>query len=294
MRVFIKKRSQKLFDEINVDPNTSVETFKMQFYQKHGFYPERQKFTVNAITGPVLSDGTFASNGVTSDAVLYFKDLGPQISWRLVFFIEYFGPLIIFPMYWYLPGLIYGVDNPKRTYTQTVAFWLVILHYVKREIETLFIHRFSHGTMPISRLPINCVHYWVIFALSVGYYLFHPNFQPLWIDDMHVNIIAGIMMFFEFMNLKTHMVLRDLRPRNSKVRGIPQGWGFGISTCANYMWEIYAWTAFAVLINSVTGWMFLAVATLQMCEWAHKKQANYVKEFPDYPKHRFVMLPPFV
>lgn len=241
-----------------------------------------------------MTDGTFESNNIGSDAVLYFKDLGPQISWRLVFFIEYFGPLIIFPMYWNLPGLIYGVENPKRSYTQTIAFWLVILHYVKREFETLFIHRFSHGTMPISRLPINCIHYWVIFAVSVGYYLFHPNFQAYWIDDNHVNVIAAVMVVFELLNLKTHIVLRDLRPRNSKVRGIPKGWGFQISSCANYMWEIYAWAAFAVLVNCVTAWIFLFVAILQMCEWAHKKHANYVKEFPDYPKRRFAILPPLI
>ncbi len=27
-----------------------------------------------------------------------------------------------------------------------------MLHFVKRELETIFVHRFSHGTMPFSNI----------------------------------------------------------------------------------------------------------------------------------------------
>ena len=34
--------------------------------------------------------------------------IGPQIAWKTVFLIEYAGPLIIHPIFYWLPGLIYG------------------------------------------------------------------------------------------------------------------------------------------------------------------------------------------
>ena len=49
------------------------------------------------------------------------------------------------------------------------------LHYAKRLLETLFVHRFSHATMPIFNLIKNCSYYW-LFTLYVAYHVNHPLF----------------------------------------------------------------------------------------------------------------------
>lgn len=61
------------------------------------------------------------------------------------------------------------------------------------------------------------------------------------------------VQIFEFANLQTHIILRNLRPRGSKKRGIPEGWGFGLIACANYFWESCAWITFCALTNTLTG-----------------------------------------
>lgn len=61
-----------------------------------------------------------------SDNVLNLKNLGRQIRWEHVFYIEYLGPIIILPLFYAL--------GKKELYTpvQTVALIMGLLHYLKR------------------------------------------------------------------------------------------------------------------------------------------------------------------
>lgn len=293
MKITLKKRSGKYLDSIELPEDISVEEFKNIFYAKYHYYPQRQRWSIGSPSGEPMKDGTLKENNVQDGCTLYFKDLGVQISWRLVFVLEYLGPIWIFPLFYYFPGIIYGERySNSRSIVQTVAFILTMIHYIKRELESLFVHRFSKNSMPIVRVPINCGHYWVLFGFLVGYYLFHPKYISPWKDrQILVYSFAALMLLFEALNFKTHLVLRNLRPRGTKAIGIPFGWGFNFVSSANYTWEILSWVTFSLLVQTLTAWIFTIVATLQMTQWALKKHNNYKKSFKDYPKMRKAIIP---
>jgi very-long-chain enoyl-CoA reductase len=120
-------------------------------------------------------------------------------------------------------------------------------HFIKRELETLFVHRFSNDTMPFSNLFKNCFHYWLMFGFFNIYFFLHPDYTtPTWLKESHMFILVGLFVVFEFLNLMTHITLKNLRKPGSTERGIPKGWGFGLVSCANYFWEALCWTIFAV------------------------------------------------
>lgn len=96
------------------------------------------------------------------------------------------------------------------------------------------------------------------------------------------------MQALEVMNFRTHIILRDLRPRNTRVRGIPKGAGFQLVSCANYFWETLAWVVFSCLSACLTSWLFTVVAFIQMALWATKKHANYRGQFKDYPRYVYM------
>lgn len=88
-------------------------------------------------------------------ATLYFRDLGAQISWVTVFLTEYAGPLFIYLLFYFRVPFIYGHKYDFTSSRHTVVHLACIchsFHYVKRLLETLFVHRFSHGTMPLRNI----------------------------------------------------------------------------------------------------------------------------------------------
>ena len=120
-------------------------------------------------------------------------------------------------------------------------------HFIKRELETLFVHRFSNDTMPIFNLVKNCFHYWLMFGFFNIYFLLHPDYTtPTWLNESYMYILTGLFFLFEFLNLMTHITLKNLRKPGSTERGIPKGWGFDLVSSANYLWEGLCWTVFAI------------------------------------------------
>ena len=121
-----------------------------------------------------LKDGPLA---ITDGATLVYKDLGPQIAWRTVFIVEYFVPMIAFPLIYLLRSTLYGQDKVEQnplTRTQWIAFLCFVAHFAKRELETIFVHKFSKGTMPIFNLFKNSGYYWG-FAFLVAYFVLSPT-----------------------------------------------------------------------------------------------------------------------
>eukprot|EP00976_Prorocentrum_cordatum_P088254 1187237-Prorocentrum_minimum.AAC.4 len=77
--------------------------------------PHRQRLTIPGPTPTskpvVLAAGkTLADYGIKDGSTVTLKDLGPQIGYQTVFFWEYFGPMMIYPLFYCLRQQIYGKD----------------------------------------------------------------------------------------------------------------------------------------------------------------------------------------
>ncbi|GAA5901278.1 trans-2-enoyl-CoA reductase (NADPH) TSC13 [Sporobolomyces salmoneus] len=235
--------------------------------------------------------------GVKDGDDLHIKDLGPQVAWKTVFLTEYFGPLFIHPAFYFGSRLIYGKDF-VHSKMQTIALVLILIHYAKRELETLFVHRFSSATMPILNIFKNSAHYWGLSGVLLAVPLYGPwNGQSrlsnsILSNDKYLYFWVALWAYSEFSNLLTHLNLASLRPSGTKTRQIPRGYGFDSVSCANYWFESLAWFAFTGLTLNWAAGLFTAVAVGQMYVWAVKKHRRYRKEFGDkYPRGRKAMFP---
>lgn len=167
---------------------------------------------------------------------------------------------------------------------------MFVAHFMKREFESVFVHRFSHATMPIMNLFKNSAHYWILGGLFTAIELYRPSHVTMQ-NELYINLLTGVWFFAQVSNLTTHIILRGLRKPGSKERTIPYGYGFNLVSCPNYTFEILGWIAFAIISQSYVAALFAVVGGVQMALWAIKKHKAYRKDFKDYPRNRKILIP---
>jgi very-long-chain enoyl-CoA reductase len=149
---------------------------------------------------------------------------------------------------------------------------MVVLHFIKRELETLFVHRFSADTMPLPNIFRNSAHYWALAGIVFGYVVYHPAFSHTKRTANQAILALVLYAYAELSNLYTHITLRRLRPEGTRMRQIPHGygfdWPFGGISCANYFFEIMAWIVIAVWSGCWAVIPFLVIAIFIMDRWA--------------------------
>ncbi|KAI4890442.1 hypothetical protein NFI96_027082 [Prochilodus magdalenae] len=158
-------------------------------------------------------------------------------------------------------------------------------HYIKRLLETLFVHRFSHGTMPlrnifkVSRDPQDTLETLITYG------------------EQQVKLALIVFLFCQIGNFSIHIALRNLRPPGSKTRKIPYPtknpftWIFLLVSCPNYTYELGSWLGFTLMTQCLPVAFFTLVGFIQMTVWAKGKHRSYLKEFRDYPPLRSPILP---
>lgn len=281
---------------IQVSPNKTVSQIKTDIARLNSkFIIERQAIRAE-LKGKTLKDSaTLSSLGIQAGSKLYVKDLGPQIGWKTVFLAEYAGPLLAYLLLFQRPWIFYG-NAPDKPMSQTAYIACVCwsIHYIKRLLETIFVHRFSHATMPLRNLFKNCSYYW-LFAMYVAYYVNHPEYTEPNTLQVYVGL-AGFALA-EAGNLSIHISLRNLRPAGTTTRKIPKPTGnpftklFDFVSCPNYFYEVMAWLSFALMTQCVAALLFALAGMYQMTIWALGKHSNYKKEFLSYPRHRKAIIP---
>lgn len=309
-----KGKVSKLPKELSFDDNDTASALVSSIAKDTGLSPSRTRLSVKSdkptsdkskSKDKVLSDGDKLAFFATDKLVtVYVRDLGPQIAWRTVFLIEYLGPLLIHPIFYFGQKLIYG-QTFEHSANQKLLFICVTLHFIKREIETAFVHKFSLATMPFFNLFKNCSHYWLLSGVLVAYFSYAPasytkgsalrtflfNSSFFEWDTNQLMLLTLAWAFAELSNFAVHLNLASLRATGSTERKIPYGYGFDKVSCPNYFFEAWGWFIVSCISQNWSVWLFFVVGSLQMYFWAVKKHKRYLAEFPDYPKDRTAFIP---
>ena len=237
------------------------------------------------------------------------KDYGPQISWRLVYIIEYFGALIAMPLFM----MFVNVNLVTRI---DVILW--IIHYTKRLYESIYVHSFSAETMPFTNVFKNSFYYWGAGAV-IGYYGSHVTNTNFIIYDTYNSLIICLWGLCQITNGYCHYYLANLRNKKESEENkiqknkhiIPTNFLFRYACCPNYGFEILGWFLFAILglgnldISQCFNQMlttentlyftvkiiFCMIGSFQMYFWAKGKKRRYKLLYEDKYKVSKLLIP---
>jgi very-long-chain enoyl-CoA reductase len=234
--------------------------------------------------------------------------LGPQVSWRVVFMIEYFGPILfhaliialrpyIYPALPFAPAWWpYVYKNETQTHltkVQWLVFVLFQLHFIKRELETMYLHKFSANTMPAWNIFRNSFFYWVSAGLVGAYDVYAPGSLAAR-DQLGLLDYVGFALWFnsEVCNYLVHKHLASLRKPGGTEKGIPRCIGSHLVTCPNYMFEVIAWVGVIIISRSWAVVLFILIGISYMRDWSRSKERALRQEFGDrYKPKKYTMLP---
>ena len=292
----------------DVDINKTVKDFKNLIYGKLNLSNQISRNRLGIMLSYKIENKeirTFLSDdfqqllfydGVSNpNALFYLKDIGPQINYRLVYVLEYLGPLIFSLIFFIRYLFVFKKNNPKAQFQSHVVsyFFMVFFHYTKRIFESIFVHIFSRSTMPLSNLFKNCAYYWGLFGILCCYTLFNPYGKDLTFLKLPRYFFVMFFISGELKNLKTHIILRDIKIRGRGKKYMPPRTdGFELATCANYTWEFFAWVSFSIFSLNIFVIIFTICGFLQMKKWALKKHNEMKNVYGDkYPKEIFAFIP---
>ncbi|XP_067309209.1 trans-2,3-enoyl-CoA reductase-like 2b [Pseudorasbora parva] len=285
-----------------VEPNATIAEIKTLLHKIYPkFYPSRQALKLHPEGKALSDDDVLEDLPVGMTATMFFQDLGPQLGWTMVFLAECLGPLFIYLLFYYRLPYIYG---PEYDYTQSplkvvkLACWCHSLHYIKRLVETIFIHRFSDGTLPLRTIMLLCLYYWG-FASWQAYYINHPLYTPPSYGRLQIYSALAMFLVCEFGNLSVHLILNRISCNGSRPTEIPYPtknpftWLFFFVSCPNYTYEVGSWISFTVMTQCVPVGVFAFLGLIQMTIWAREKHKTYGQQFEDYPDLRTAIIPLF-
>lgn len=296
---------------IELTDSATVADLQKKIYERtQKFYPSRQRLTLPIHPGstdqkPTVLDPNkrlkdYCDILVSNKFTVVFEDLGPQVSYRSLYFWGYLGPMIIYPIFYYFSSIyrFFGYKEERVIHpVQTYACYYWCFHYFKCIMETFFVHRYGHATSPLSNVYDSCASYWT-FGAFVGYYVNHPLYQP--IGEVQWKIGFGFGLVCQVANFYCHILWKNLWGPNGVERyQIPRGFLFDFVTCPHYTTEIFQWIGFITATRTTASYVLLIVGFGSMTNSALAMHQHLNKIFdgkdgrPKYPR-RWIILPPFL
>lgn len=129
--------------EISVDSNATVEELKKVVGKnfKKNIHRISLKFTNESSVDVRLEDSkkTLEQYGLKDGMTVIYKDLGPQIGYRTVFLLEYFGPMLFVGLWALRPSFLFGANAALEPFNWVAKLGIIcwMIHFAKREFETL-------------------------------------------------------------------------------------------------------------------------------------------------------------
>ncbi|XP_047329821.1 steroid 5-alpha-reductase DET2-like [Impatiens glandulifera] len=162
------------------------------------------------------------------------------------------------------------------------------IHYLKRLLEVLFIHRYSGGMTIDASITISISYFIYTATMIYSQYLCIGHQEP------SINLTyMGVALFVVGLlgNLYHHIILSTLRKEGEKVYKIPEGGLFGVVVCPHYLFEILGFWGLSCMSQTIYGLLSTLGTTILLIGRSYATRKWYISKFEDFPKNSKALIP---
>lgn len=180
-----------------------------------------------------------------------------------------------------------GLDSAGDLRMIALASALTI-HFLKRELEVLFVHRYSGDMTLGTALLISCSYLFtsanLLYAQLISESLWPPVMDLAWLGiGLFVLGIAG--------NFYHHYLLSRLRKKGQEVYAVPQGGLFPLVVCPHYLFEIIGWAGMAFISQTPYAFCSLLGTSFYLMGRSYATRGWYLQKMDDFPRQRKAIFP---
>ncbi|KAJ7534404.1 hypothetical protein O6H91_13G092800 [Diphasiastrum complanatum] len=164
----------------------------------------------------------------------------------------------------------------------------VAIHFGKRVLEAIFLHRFS-GEIDIGTCVFISSTY-----LTVAIHIFYAQEISRFLDDPSTNLFwLGLPLFWLGIcgNFYHHYLLANLRKNGQNVHMLPHGGLFEYVACPHYLFEIIGFWGIALLSQTTTGLAVAVFVSLYLTSRSLSTREWYLKKIDGFPRDRKALIP---
>ncbi len=204
------------------------------------------------------------------------------------------GMLII-----YVPATIVGFvfqfvlpNISSMDYTATTAGWMVLAHFLKRDLEVLYVHKYSGDTELNTARLIG-----LSYAINAFLICLLSNFDS-WSSNVYCKFGTLFFIIGSLGNLYHHCLLASLRSKGNaktevKEYKAPKGGLFEYCAAPHYLFELVAWLGITVASQQLTSVFIFTFMVCYLSARAFNQNQWNQKKFDekDWPKRRKSLVP---
>ncbi|KAJ0725385.1 putative 3-oxo-5-alpha-steroid 4-dehydrogenase (NADP(+)) [Helianthus annuus] len=193
----------------------------------------------------------------------------------------------------YTPAFVVGLSSLLAFPDQDLRFLLLAssltVHFLKRVLEVLFLHKYS-GSMGLESTIIITLSYTISTATMIyAQYLSRDLPNPP-IDLKYIGV--GLFLIGIVGNFYHHNILANLRKEGDKEYKIPQGGLFDLIICPHYVFEIFDYVGMSCISQTPYAFAFTLGTICYLMGRSYATREWYISKFGDkFPKDVKAFIP---
>lgn len=164
----------------------------------------------------------------------------------------------------------------------------ITIHFLKRDLEVLYVHKFSAFTVLDSVIIISATY----LAAAVCMIFFHHQTQGLPEPSIDLKYL-GLVVFVVGIsgNLYHHYLLSKLRQKNDKGYKIPRGGLFSLIVCPHYLFEITTFVGISLISQTIYSYLCAVGIAFYLLGRSYVTRNWYLSKFENFPKSVKALIP---